>query len=76
MPYFHLVHVSGEDLGVKSFAVPDWKVGDEIPLGGGNLPVVAVEWADEDDEIAGTLTVDVAKVEQGRKRVAINSPRV
>jgi hypothetical protein len=29
--------VSGEDLGGKSFAVPDWKVGDEIPLGGGNL---------------------------------------
>jgi hypothetical protein len=61
VPSFRLVHVSGEDLGVKSFAVPDWKVGDTIPLGGGTLRVVAVEWSDdEDDEIAGTLTVEVA----------------
>ena len=63
MPYFHLIHVSGEDLGVKSFAIPDWNVGDEIPLGGGNLRVVAVEWADEDAEIAGTLTVEVANID-------------
>jgi len=65
VPYFHLVHVSGEDLGVKSFVVPDWKVGDEIPLGGGNLRVGEVEGHDEDDEIAGTLTVEVANVDQG-----------
>ena len=39
--------------GVKSFAVPDWKPGDEIPLGGGNLRVAAVEWHDEEDEVAG-----------------------
>ena len=59
MPSFRLVHVSGEDLGVKRFAVPDWNVGDEIPLGVGDLRLVAVEWHDEDDEVAGTLTVDV-----------------
>ena len=59
MPLFRLVHVSGEDLGVSSLAVPDWKPGDTIPLGGGNLRVVRVEWHDEDDEVAGTLTVDV-----------------
>jgi hypothetical protein len=29
---------------VKRFAVPDLKPGDTIPLGGGNLRVVAVEW--------------------------------
>jgi hypothetical protein len=29
-------------------------------LGGGNLRVVEVEWSDEDDEVAGTLTVEVA----------------
>ena len=33
---------------------------DPFPSGGGNLRVVAVEWHDEDDEIAGTLTVEVA----------------
>ena len=48
---------------MKSFAIPDWNVGDEIPLGGGNLRVVAVEWADEDAEIAGTLTVEVANID-------------
>jgi hypothetical protein len=58
MPSFRLVHVSGEDLGVKSFAVPDWKPRDDTLLGGGNLRVVDVAWHDEDDEVAGTLTVE------------------
>jgi hypothetical protein len=56
---FQVNHVSGEDLGVMKFSADVWKPGDEIPLGGGNLRVVAVEWNDEDDELAGTLTVDV-----------------
>ena len=60
MPSFRLVHKNGDDLGVRSFAVPGWKVGDVIPLGGGVLRVVDVEWNDEDDEVAGTLTVEVA----------------
>src|SRR3954467_11615757 len=30
VPSFRLVHVSGDDLGVKSFAVPDLKPGDTI----------------------------------------------
>jgi hypothetical protein len=46
-------------LGVHRFAVPEWKIGDEIPRGDGNLRVVEVEWHDEDDEVAGTLTVEV-----------------
>ena len=58
MPSFRLVHVSGEDLGVKRFADVAWKPGDEIPLGGGSLRVVAVEWSDENDEVVGTLTVE------------------
>jgi hypothetical protein len=31
------------------FAVPDWKVRDLIPLGGGTLRVVDVVWSDDED---------------------------
>ena len=44
MPYFQLVHVSGEDLSVHRFAVPDWKVGQPIPRGGGTPRLIGVEW--------------------------------
>jgi hypothetical protein len=37
-----------------------WNVGDTIPLGGSTLRVVDVDWHDEDDGVAGTLTVEVA----------------
>ena len=57
MPRVRLVQVSGVDLGVHRFAVADWKVGDEILLGGVSLRVFAVQWHDEHDEIAATLTV-------------------
>jgi hypothetical protein len=60
MPSFQLLHVAGEDdLGVQRFAVPDRKVGDEIPLGGGSLRVLSVEW-NKDDEVAGPLRLEVA----------------
>jgi hypothetical protein len=61
VPSFQLLHVSGEDLGVHRFAVPNWKVGDLIPLGGGTLRVVDVVWAD-DEEVAGVIVVEVAGV--------------
>ena len=51
--------IAARTLRIHRFAVPDSKPGDEIPLGGGNLRVVEVAWHDEDDEVAGTLTVDV-----------------
>jgi hypothetical protein len=57
VPSFQLPQGSGEDLGVHRFAVPAWKPGDTIPLGGGNLRIVEVDWNDEDDEVAGTPTV-------------------
>jgi hypothetical protein len=57
---FLLVHVNGEDLGEREFAVEAWKLGDLIPLGEGSLRVVAVEWHAEDDPVSGTLTVEVA----------------
>jgi hypothetical protein len=61
MPSLRVVHVNGEDLGVHRFSVPDWKPGDTIPMGGLRLQVVGVEWSDdEDDEIAGTLTVEIS----------------
>ena len=50
--------MSGEDLGVSSFSADVWNPGDLIPLGGGSLRVVAVDWHDEYDEVAGTLTVE------------------
>ena len=60
MPSFHLVHVSGDDLGVMRLGDVTCQPGDTIPLGrDGELHVVEVEWNDEDDEVAGTLTVDV-----------------
>ena len=55
------VHVSGDDVGVHRFAVPEWKVGDLIPLGGGTLRVVDVVCAD-DEEVAGVIVVEVAEV--------------
>ena len=60
MPPFRVVYRNGEDLGVLHFIVPRWKPGDLIPLGKLSLRVVEVEWNDEDDEVAGTLTVEVA----------------
>ena len=60
MPSFRVVHRSGHDVGVYRFAVPDWKPGDLIPLGKLGLRVLHVELHDEGDEVAGTLTVEVA----------------
>jgi len=60
VPSFRVVHRSGHDVGVYHFAVPDWKPGDLIPLGKLGLRVVDVDWLDEDDEVAATLTVEVA----------------
>src|SRR4051794_27854047 len=56
-----LVHASGEDFGVQRFAVHDGEVGDLITLSGGTLRVVDVAWHDEDDEVEGTLTMEVAE---------------
>jgi hypothetical protein len=42
------------------FAVSNWQPGDLIPLGKLGLHLVDVEWHDEDDEVAATLTVEVA----------------
>jgi hypothetical protein len=61
VPKFQVNHVNGEDLGVVRFGDVTWRPGDEIPLGGGNLRVVDVEWHDEDDEVAGTLTVEIVQ---------------
>jgi hypothetical protein len=55
MPSFRLVHVSGEDLGVKMFAVPDWKVGDTITLGGGTLRVVGAESGNSSSSSSSSL---------------------
>jgi len=60
MSCFRLVHVSGEDLGLQQFAGPGWWPGDTIPLRGRSLRVVKVIWHDEDEQIAGTLTVELA----------------
>jgi hypothetical protein len=60
MPVSRLVHANGEDLDVHRFAVPDSKVGDTIPLGGGTLRVVDVVWHDENDDVEATLMVEVA----------------
>jgi hypothetical protein len=57
VPSFRLIHVSGEDLGVKRFADVTWKVGDEIPLGGGNLRRRRGRLARRGPRVAGTLTV-------------------
>ena len=59
---FRLVHVDGEVLGVHCFAVPEWEIGDMIALAGGPLRMLEVEWGDEDDEVAGRPTVEVAEV--------------
>jgi hypothetical protein len=52
-------HVSGEDLGVHRFAVPDRNPGDLIPLGHVGLRVVRVEWlvGDEPDGVTAVLVV-------------------
>jgi hypothetical protein len=61
LPSFQLIHVSGEDLGVHRFSVPDWKGGDTIALGGGTLRVIDIVWHEEGDEVEGTLTVEVVQ---------------
>ena len=62
MPYFQFVGVTGNDLGVDRFAVSDWKVGDMIPLGGGSLRVVDVDWNETNDaEVGGALMVEVTE---------------
>ncbi len=50
----------GTAAGDYTAAVPNWKPGDTIPLGGGkSLRVVAVKLAG-DDQSAGVLVVDAA----------------
>lgn len=56
---FLLVHKNGDELGESEFATESWKPGDTIPLGGGTLRVVEVEWNPEGDPVSGTLTVEL-----------------
>jgi len=60
MPSYRLIGTSGEDLGHLRAAVPNWRAGDRIQRGGGELIVVRLVTADPDDEVDGYLVVEPA----------------
>jgi hypothetical protein len=60
MPSFRLIGTSGEDLGRLRASAPNWRAGDRIHRGNGDLIVVRLVPAEPDDEVDGYLVVEPA----------------
>jgi hypothetical protein len=60
MPSYRMISVEGEDFGSLRAAAPDWRAGDRIHRGGGDLLVVRLVEAEPGDEVDGYLVVEPA----------------
>jgi hypothetical protein len=58
MPAYRLIGTSGEDLGSLRSAAPNWRPGDRIHRGGGELVVVRLVAAEPGDDVDGYLVVE------------------
>jgi hypothetical protein len=69
MPRFRSVAPDGADLGPFVSSVPNWKAGDEIPLGAGRqYRVIAVVWSSDDQPTQ--LIVESAGARPSRRELA------
>ena len=60
VPSYRLISAEGDDLGSLRAAAPDWREGDRIHRGAGDLLVVRLVEAEPDDEVDGYLVVQPA----------------
>jgi hypothetical protein len=55
---FRLFANDGDDLGVREFAMSDWKVGDTIALRDKIYRVYRVVYLDDDGDVRGMLMLE------------------
>ena len=55
---FRLYAHDGEELGVREFSEPNWKVGDVVPLADRVYRVYDVVYLDDDGDVRGMLMLE------------------
>lgn len=60
MPSYRLISVDGDDLGPFRASAPNWRAGDRIHRGEGDLVVVRLVSAEPGDTVDGYLVVESA----------------
>ena len=55
---FRLYAQDGDDLGVREFAEPDWKIGDTVALRDKIYRVCRVVYLDDESDVRGMLMLE------------------